>query len=160
MALTLTAWQAGTDASTSSPDLALHYPSAQVSQTVAREMLDALDEEYARIRHELGCVIGAKITVVVIPLATWDALGNPAWSGGFFDGRIQVPLVYERSRVGPKMRRVFAHEIVHACIETGAGRESTSTARAAEWQLGWVEPCTSGLGLRLFIVGGGNVDGD
>ena len=94
----------------------MHYPSAQVSQTVAREMLDALDEEYARVRHELGCVIGAKITAIVIPLANWEAMGNVAWSGGLFNGRIQVPLVYERGRVGPKMRRVFAHEIVHACI--------------------------------------------
>ncbi len=110
------AFQAATDASTSSPDLALHYPSAQVSQAVAREMLDALDEEYARVRHELGCVIGAKITAIVIPLASWEAMGNVAWSGGMFDGRIQVPLVYERSRVGPRMRKVFAHEIVHACI--------------------------------------------
>ncbi len=104
------------DAQTSSPDLALHYPSAQVSSGVAREMLDALDEEYARVRHDLGCVIGSKITAIVIPLATWEQMGHSPWSGGLFDGRIQVPLVYERSRVGPKMREVFAHEIVHACI--------------------------------------------
>jgi hypothetical protein len=104
------------DATTSSPDLTLHYPSAQVSQPVAREMLDALDEEYARIRHELGCVIGAKVTAMVIPLDAWQAAGHSPWSGGLFDGRIQVPLVYEKSRVGPQMRKVFAHEMVHACI--------------------------------------------
>lgn len=104
------------DSTTSSPDLTLHYPSGQVSPTVAREMLDALDEEYARVRHELGCVIGAKVTAIVIPLETWQAMGHVAWSGGMFDGRIQVPLVYERSRVGPQMRKVFAHELVHACV--------------------------------------------
>lgn len=104
------------DATTSSPDLTLHFPSANVSPTVAREMLDALDEEYARIRHELGCVIGSKITAIIVPLSTWEAAGNSPWSGGSFDGRIQVPMIYERSRVGPRMRQVFAHEIVHACI--------------------------------------------
>lgn len=104
------------DATTSSPDLTLHYPSAQVSSTVAREMLDALDEEYARIRHELGCVIGAKVTAIVISQETWQSMGHSPWSGGMFDGRINVPLVYERSRVGPQMRKVFAHEMVHACI--------------------------------------------
>jgi hypothetical protein len=104
------------DATTSSPDLTLHYQSAQVSPTVAREMLDALDEEYARIRHELGCVIGNKVTAIVVSHETWQAMGHSPWAGGLFDGRIQVPLVYERSRVGPQMRRVFAHEMVHACI--------------------------------------------
>jgi len=104
------------DSSTSSPDLTLHYPSAQVSPTVAREMLDALDEEYARIRHELGCVIGSKVTAIVVSHQTWQAMGHSPWAGGMFDGRIQVPLVYERSRVGPQMRKVFAHEMVHACI--------------------------------------------
>ncbi|MEO5951814.1 MAG: hypothetical protein ABIQ44_05020 [Chloroflexia bacterium] len=104
------------DSSTSSPDLTLHYPSAQVSQTVASEMLDALDEEYARIRHELGCVIGSKVTAIVVSQQAWAALGHSPWAGAIFDGRIQVPLVYERSRVGPQMRKVFAHELVHACI--------------------------------------------
>lgn len=100
----------------SSPDLDLHYPSAQVSPGVAREMRDALDEEYSRIRHELGCVIGAKVTAIVVSLDTWQATGHAPWAGAFFDGRIVVPLVYEKSRVGPQMRRVFAHEMVHACI--------------------------------------------
>lgn len=104
------------DATTSSPDLTLHYPSGTVSPTVAREMLDALDEEYARIRHELGCVIGSKVTAIVVSQETWQAMGHSPWAGGLFDGRIQVPLVYERSRVGPQMRKVFAHEMVHACI--------------------------------------------
>ncbi len=104
------------DAATSSGDITLHYPSGQVSPTVAREMLDALDEEYARIRHELGCVIGKKIDTLVIPLDAWESMGHAPWAGGLFDGRVQVPLVYERSRVGPKMREVFAHEITHACI--------------------------------------------
>lgn len=103
-------------ASLSSPDMALVYPEGKVSPTVAREMLDALDEEYSRIRYELQCVIGSKITTIVMPLAQWEAAGHSPWAGALFDGRIQVPLVYENSRVGPRMRRVFAHEVVHACI--------------------------------------------
>ncbi|MBZ2185800.1 MAG: hypothetical protein K7J46_13890 [Bryobacter sp.] len=104
------------DAVVSSPDLDLHYPSAQLSTPVAREMRDALDEEYGRIRHDLGCVIGSKVTAIVVSLETWQATGHSPWAGAYFDGRIVVPLVYERSRVGPQMRRVFAHEMVHACI--------------------------------------------
>jgi hypothetical protein len=104
------------DAVVSSPDLDLHYPSAQVSSSVAHEMRDALDEEYSRIRHDLSCVIGAKVTAIVIAMETWQATGHAPWAGAYFDGRIVVPLAYERSRVGPQMRRVFAHEMAHACI--------------------------------------------
>lgn len=104
------------DSTTSSPDLTLHYPAAQVSSTMAREMLDALDEEYARIRHDLSCVLGAKVTAILIPYETWRASGHSPWAGAAFDGRILVPLVYENNRVSPQMRKVFAHEMTHACI--------------------------------------------
>ncbi len=104
------------DSAVSSPDLTLHYPAAQLSTTMAREMLDALDEEYARIRHELSCVLGAKVTAILIPYDTWRASGHSPWAGAAFDGRILVPLIYESNRVSPQMRKVFAHEMTHACI--------------------------------------------
>jgi hypothetical protein len=41
--------------------------------------------------------------------------GSAEWSGGRYDGRIRVALV-EDAFVGPRTRRVFAHELVHACL--------------------------------------------
>lgn len=80
-------------------------------------MIDVLEEEHARISSQLGCRTGEKIVAIVqAPEVYRDTTGSGAWSGGQFDGRIRIPLMYEKGRVGPRMRQVFAHEIVHACL--------------------------------------------
>ena len=95
---------------------ALRYEEAKVSPQVAREMIDALEDEYSRVSSVLGCRRGEKLVAIVQSESSYRDLAGSAWSGGQFDGRIRVPLIYENGRVGPRMRRVFAHEIVHACL--------------------------------------------
>lgn len=94
----------------------LRYEEAKVTPQVAREMIDVLEEEYARVSAQLGCRRGEKLVAVVQAESNYRDIAGAAWSGGQFDGRIRVPLIYENGRVGPRMRRVFAHEIVHACL--------------------------------------------
>ena len=94
----------------------LRYEEAHVSPQVAREMIDVLEDEYARVSSMLGCHRGEKLVAIVQSESNYRDIAGAAWSGGQFDGRIRVPLIYENGRVGPRMRRVFAHEIVHACL--------------------------------------------
>ena len=95
----------------------LRYDGTSISAPLAAEMSEALDEEYQRISGLLGCRGAEKITAIVQGAdAYYATTGAAVWSGGQFDGRIHVPLLYENNRVGPRMRRAFAHEIVHACI--------------------------------------------
>src|SRR5262249_44344370 len=42
--------------------------------------------------------------------------GQPAeWAGGHYDGRIHIPIAPAKN-IDPQTKRVFAHEIVHACL--------------------------------------------
>jgi tetratricopeptide (TPR) repeat protein len=95
----------------------LRFEDQSVSPQSAAEMAAALDEEYARVSATLGCRVAEKITAVVQSAGDYrGSTGAAEWSGGQFDGRIRVPLVYENGRVGPRLRNTFAHEIVHACL--------------------------------------------
>jgi hypothetical protein len=104
-------------ARTSGAVFTLRYEDARVTPQVAGEMIDVLEAEYSRVSSELGCRAGEKLVAVVQTEDAYrDTTGAAGWSGGQFDGRIRIPLMYENGRVGPRMRRVFAHEIVHACL--------------------------------------------
>jgi tetratricopeptide (TPR) repeat protein len=104
-------------ARTSGAVFTLRYEDARVTPQVAGEMIDVLEQEYGRVSAELGCRAGEKLVAVVQAEEAYrDTTGAAGWSGGQFDGRIRIPMMYENGRVGPRMRRVFAHEIVHACL--------------------------------------------
>ena len=94
----------------------LRYEADTVTPAQAQEMLNALDSEYARISDQLGCRAEERITAIVQSRAAYlRTTGAEEWSGGQYDGRIRVSLVDENG-VGPKTRRSFAHELVHACL--------------------------------------------
>ena len=94
----------------------LRYEGTSVPADVARAMLPVLDEEFTRISAELGCPANDRIPVIVQSREAYlRTTGAAEWSGGQYDGRIHVALV-EGNAIGPETRRVFAHEIVHACL--------------------------------------------
>lgn len=94
----------------------LRYEPDAVKPELARGMVLALDSEMERIQTLLGCVVRERIVAVVQSREAYLATtGAQAWSGGRYDGRIRVALI-EDDAVGPKTRRVFAHELVHACL--------------------------------------------
>ncbi len=99
----------------SSTRFLLRFDNAELSGPAASKLLDALDDEYARIDLALGCGIQEKITAIVQTREAYSAItGAAEWSGGMFDGRIRV--VMEPSGITPRTRTAFAHEIVHACL--------------------------------------------
>jgi hypothetical protein len=94
----------------------LRYEGTAVKTDTAREMLGALEAEYFRISQQLGCVAEEKIVAIVQSQDAYRKTTNAAeWSGGQFDGRIRVPVLTGQT-MDANMRRVFAHETVHACL--------------------------------------------
>src|SRR5262249_47355192 len=77
----------------------------------ARSMLGVLDEEYTRVSFQLGCRANEKMMAIVESRETYmKATAAAEWSGGHYDGRVRVPVR------DSNMRRVLAHELVHACL--------------------------------------------
>ncbi|MEP6535537.1 MAG: hypothetical protein ABJF23_09485 [Bryobacteraceae bacterium] len=94
----------------------LRYEGGVLDTDVARNMVTILEEEYRRVSAILGCQSEDKIVTVVQSPQSYRASTDAAeWSGGQFDGKIRIPVSETRS-LNPETRRVFAHEIVHACL--------------------------------------------
>ena len=94
--------------------VALRYDPAAVSNETARQMLGLLDAEFARISAEVGCSSEERIVAIVqSPEAYRKTVDVAEWNAGQFDGRIRVPV---GGAVDASVRRVFAHETVHACL--------------------------------------------
>lgn len=93
----------------------LRYDGAAVDEESARRMVAVLEEEFSRVAFELGCRTEERITAVVQTREAYLRATDAAeWSGGRYDGRIRVALL--EKDFGPRTRRTFAHEIVHACL--------------------------------------------
>ena len=94
----------------------LRYEPDKVSAELARTMVLAIDSEMDRISGVLGCTVRERLVAVVQSRDAYLATtGAAEWSGGRYDGRIRVALI-DDDAVGPRTRRVFAHELVHACL--------------------------------------------
>jgi Tfp pilus assembly protein PilF len=95
---------------------ALRYEGGAVPDADARTMVAAMDEEFARVSAQVGCPATERIVAIVQSRQAYLKSTDAAeWSGAQYDGRIRVSLV-EGSKIGPETRRMFAHEIVHACL--------------------------------------------
>ena len=94
----------------------LRYEGQAVPAETARDLLAILDSEYARISSELGCNSGERVVAIVQSQEAYRKGSDAAeWSGGMFDGRIRVPFPATGASLN-SMRRVLAHETVHACL--------------------------------------------
>jgi hypothetical protein len=100
--------------------IALRYEAGAIGADTAREMVAVLDQEFARISSELGCVPEERIVAIAqSPEAYRKTTDAAEWSGGQFDGRIRVPIAPgtgQGSAVDATVRRTLAHEITHACL--------------------------------------------
>ena len=94
----------------------LRYESGTVPIETARQMLGAIDEEYARIAAQLGCHPEERVTAILQSREAYRKSTDAAeWSGGQYDGRIRVPVAGGQG-VDAAMRRTLAHETTHACL--------------------------------------------
>jgi hypothetical protein len=94
----------------------VRYESGALPADTARALLGMLDSEVARISEQLGCNSTERLVAVVqTRQAYFQATGAAEWSGGLYDGRIHIPLD-NGAPVDAHLRRLLAHETVHACL--------------------------------------------
>jgi hypothetical protein len=96
--------------------VALRYEPQAIPVDTARQMVIALDQEFARISFELGCNTDERIVAIAQSREAYRKTTDAAeWNGGQFDGRIRVPL-FEGQGLDATVRRTLAHETTHACL--------------------------------------------
>lgn len=94
----------------------LRYERGSVPAALAQSMVQVLDEEFSRISAQLGCRAAERVTAVAQSRQSYMQSTQAAeWSGGLYDGRIHIP-VTDSKAVSPQLRKVFAHELIHACL--------------------------------------------
>lgn len=96
--------------------VALRYDPRTVPAETARAMVAMLDEEYSRISERLGCSSEERIVAIIQSRDAYLKSTDAAeWSGGQYDGRIRIPFLPGTTQES-EIRRVLAHEAVHACL--------------------------------------------
>jgi tetratricopeptide (TPR) repeat protein len=94
----------------------LRYERGTVTTETARAMVESLDQELLRVSGQLGCPTSERIQAIVQSRQTYfSSTGAAGWSGGQYDGRIHIPIA-EGQHIGAGTRRIFAHELTHACL--------------------------------------------
>ncbi|HEY3743822.1 MAG TPA: tetratricopeptide repeat protein [Bryobacteraceae bacterium] len=93
----------------------LRFDRDAVPAPVARQMLEILDAEVSKDATLIGCPTSERLVAIVQSRDAYFQTTQAAeWSGGQYNGRIRVP--YDPVRTPASMQRVFAHEVVHACL--------------------------------------------
>jgi hypothetical protein len=94
----------------------LRYEGGNLEPDLARSMVGLLEQEFSRIAAQLGCRTDERIVAVVQSWPAYRATtGAAEWSAGQFDGKIRIP-VADSKAMDERTRKVFAHELVHACL--------------------------------------------
>lgn len=93
----------------------LRYERDMMPMAEARQMADILDGEVSRVSDSVGCPSSERLVAIVQSREAYFQTTQAAeWSGGQYNGRIRIPYDPSLSRVA--MQRLFAHEVVHACL--------------------------------------------
>lgn len=93
----------------------LRYERDMMPMADARQMADILDGEVSRVSDYVGCPSAERLVAIVQSREAYFQTTQAAeWSGGQYNGRIRIPYDPSLSRVA--MQRLFAHEVVHACL--------------------------------------------
>jgi len=96
--------------------VALRYEGEALPVETARAIVAALDDDYSRISAQLGCTSEERIPAIVHSRESYlSSTGAAEWSGGQYDGRIQIAWT-DGAQLSPQMQRTLKHELVHACL--------------------------------------------
>ncbi|MGA3188564.1 MAG: hypothetical protein ABSF22_15775 [Bryobacteraceae bacterium] len=94
----------------------LRYDATLVPVETARQMVNALDQEFSRVSDALGCTAAERLVAIVQSREAYHKSTDAAeWNGGQFDGRIRVPVANGQGVDAPLLR-IFGHEETHACL--------------------------------------------
>jgi len=94
----------------------LRYNREQMSAETGRQIVTMLDREFARVSQQLGCRLDERIVAIVQTPEEYQRTTNAAeWSAGQYTGRIRISAA-DQSELDERTRKIFSHEIVHACL--------------------------------------------
>jgi Tfp pilus assembly protein PilF len=94
-----------------------------VSDELAAQVLEALEDAYAEVGADLGYYPEADIPVLLYAQEDFAAVTrSPEWAGAVYDGKIRVPLGGVK-RMSPQLRALLHHEYTHVVVRfLGKGR--------------------------------------
>ncbi len=96
--------------------LTLRYEGAALPEDAARNLTKEFEAQVNRVVFQLGCKFDDRVSVIVRTQENYHrASGAAEWSGGVYDGRIQIA-VPPSGKADDYVRETFAHEFVHACL--------------------------------------------
>jgi tetratricopeptide (TPR) repeat protein len=96
--------------------LTLRYEGAVLPDDAARNLAKEFEAQVNRVIFQLGCKFDDRVSVIVRTQENYhQASGAAEWSGGVYDGRIQIA-VPPSGKADDYVRQTFAHEFVHACL--------------------------------------------
>jgi hypothetical protein len=99
----------------------LHFEGKQTSETLRRDLLNALDSDYDQLVNELGYAPRNSIAVTLYTQqAFFDVTRAPSWTSAVNDGKLRIP-VSGVSSVTPDLARVLRHELTHSFIAEMSG---------------------------------------
>lgn len=85
--------------------------------TLAREILDTLEDAYNRVGSDLSLFPTARIPVILYTKKDYRLVTlGPDWSGGLYDGKIRLP-VGGATDLTPQLKGVLFHEYTHVVIQ-------------------------------------------
>jgi tetratricopeptide (TPR) repeat protein len=84
----------------------------------ARRVVDVLEQAYLRVGQRLSTFPSDTVTVVLYTKQQFfDITRSPGWAGGYYDGRIKLPVAGLSQRTD-ELRRILEHEFVHALVSS------------------------------------------
>lgn len=96
--------------------LTLRYEGAALPDDAARSLAKEFEAQVNKVIFQLGCKFDDRVSVIVRTQENYhQASGAAEWSGGVYDGRIQIA-VPPSGKADDYVRQTFAHEFVHACL--------------------------------------------
>ncbi len=96
--------------------LTLRYEGAVLPDDAARSLAKEFEAQVNKVIFQLGCKFDDRVNVIVRTQENYhQASGAAEWSGGVYDGRIQIA-VPPSGKADDYVRQTFAHEFVHACL--------------------------------------------
>lgn len=85
--------------------------------TLAREILDTLEDAYNQVGSDLSHFPTARIPVILYTKKDYRVVtAGPDWSGGLYDGKIRLP-VGGATDLTPQLKGVLFHEYSHVVVQ-------------------------------------------
>jgi tetratricopeptide (TPR) repeat protein len=121
----------------------LRYEGSQANDALRQQILQSLEESYARLESDLGTSPRNIFVSLYTDEAFFDVTQAPAWSAALNDGKIRIPISGVQS-VTPELARVLRHELTHSFVA------QITHGRAPQWLNEGIAELEQGVNTSSF----------